>query len=109
MLLKVRTLSYFWLSIEFFFTVIFLYVVKYLSIYWADDASRKPEDSDFMVDVLTRCAVNRDGVGKKIIKIIPLKEPGEPVVVSVSISQVSCMVLFFNPYWKFPCAVSLVL
>lgn len=48
------------------------------------------------MDVLTRCAVNRDGIGKKTIKIIPLKEPGEPVVVSVSLSQVKFMVLFFS-------------
>uniref|UniRef100_A0A803PIK7 RNA helicase n=1 Tax=Cannabis sativa TaxID=3483 RepID=A0A803PIK7_CANSA len=56
-----------------------------------DDSSRKPEDSNYMVDILTRCAVNRDGVGKKTIKIIPLKEPGEPVVVSVSISQIQSL------------------
>ncbi|PON66615.1 ATP-dependent RNA helicase Ski [Parasponia andersonii] len=56
-----------------------------------DDASTKPEDSNFIVDVLTRCAVNRDGIGKKIIKIIPLKEPGEPIVVSVSLSQINSL------------------
>ncbi|RVW41859.1 DExH-box ATP-dependent RNA helicase DExH9 [Vitis vinifera] len=52
-----------------------------------DDASRKPEDADYTVDVLTRCTVSRDGVLKKTIKIVSLKEPGEPVVVTVPISQ----------------------
>ncbi|KAF7127932.1 hypothetical protein RHSIM_Rhsim11G0118200 [Rhododendron simsii] len=52
-----------------------------------DDANRKPEDANYTVDVLTRCAVRRDEVGKKTIKIVPLKEPGEPAVVAVPISQ----------------------
>ncbi|WJZ92644.1 hypothetical protein VitviT2T_011628 [Vitis vinifera] len=30
-----------------------------------DDTSRKPEDADYMVDVLTRCTVSRDRVLKK--------------------------------------------
>ena len=30
-----------------------------------DDASRKPEDADYTVDVLTRCTVSRDRVLKK--------------------------------------------
>ena len=39
-----------------------------------DDASRKPEDADYMVDVLTRCTVSRDRVlKKKIIRIVSLK------------------------------------
>ncbi|BBH05053.1 RNA helicase, ATP-dependent, SK12/DOB1 protein [Prunus dulcis] len=56
-----------------------------------DDASKKPEGSDYTVDVLTRCGVSADGVAKKTIKIFPLKEPGEPVVVSISISQINTM------------------
>uniref|UniRef100_A0A2N9ENF6 ATP-dependent RNA helicase Ski2/MTR4 C-terminal domain-containing protein n=1 Tax=Fagus sylvatica TaxID=28930 RepID=A0A2N9ENF6_FAGSY len=54
-----------------------------------DDANRKPEDSDYTVDVLTRCVVSKDGIAKKTMKIVPLKEPGEPVVVSVPLSQAS--------------------
>ncbi|XP_052192176.1 DExH-box ATP-dependent RNA helicase DExH9 [Diospyros lotus] len=56
-----------------------------------DDRNRKPEDADYIVDVLTRCAVFRDEDGKKTVKIIPLKEPGEPVVVSVSTSQINSL------------------
>ncbi|OVA01159.1 Helicase [Macleaya cordata] len=52
-----------------------------------DDASRKPEDATYKVDVLTRCVVSMDGDSKRSIKIVPLKERGEPVVVSVPISQ----------------------
>ncbi|GMH05391.1 hypothetical protein Nepgr_007231 [Nepenthes gracilis] len=52
-----------------------------------DDASKKPEDAEYTVDVLTRCTVNRDEGLKKSIKIIALKEPGEPIVVSVPLSQ----------------------
>ena len=47
-----------------------------------------------MVDVLTRCTVSRDGVLKKTIKIVSLKEPGEPVVVTVPISQAKSIILF---------------
>ncbi|KAL6184037.1 hypothetical protein ACLB2K_045444 [Fragaria x ananassa] len=56
-----------------------------------DDAVKKPEDSNYIVDVLTRCVVSTNGVAKKTLKIVPLKEPGEPVVVSVSISQINSM------------------
>lgn len=41
------------------------------------------------MDVLTRCLVSRDGAGKKKIKPVPFKERGEPVVVSVPLSQVT--------------------
>ncbi|KAG5525730.1 hypothetical protein RHGRI_032126 [Rhododendron griersonianum] len=58
-----------------------------------DDANRKLEDANYTVDVLTRCAVRRDEVGKKTIKIVPLKEPGEPAVVSVPISQAKSLML----------------
>lgn len=54
----------------------------------SDDASIKPEDASYIVDVLTRCVVRKDKIGKKSIKIVPLKEVGEPLVVSVPISQV---------------------
>ncbi|KAL5539944.1 hypothetical protein UlMin_037217 [Ulmus minor] len=54
-----------------------------------DDANRKPEDSNYKVDVVTRCVVQRDGVGKKTVKLVPLKEHGEPVVVSLSLSQIN--------------------
>lgn len=39
------------------------------------------------MDILTRCAVSKDELSKKTIKIVPLKDPGEPVVVSVPVSQ----------------------
>ncbi|KAL5178416.1 DExH-box ATP-dependent RNA helicase DExH9 [Glycine soja] len=54
-----------------------------------DDASIKPEDASYIVDVLTRCVVRKDKIGKKSIKIVPLKEVGEPLVVSVPISQIN--------------------
>ncbi|RCV19781.1 hypothetical protein SEVIR_4G003900v4 [Setaria viridis] len=49
---------------------------------------RRPEDSDYTVDVLTRCSVSKDSSGKKAMKIVPLKERGEPVVISLPLSQV---------------------
>lgn len=39
------------------------------------------------MDVLTRCVVVKEGVAKKKIKIVPLKEPGKPAVVSLPLSQ----------------------
>jgi len=60
----------------------------------SDDASVKPEDASYNLDILTRCVVKKDNIGKKSIKIVPLKEVGEPLVVSVPISQVSIFKLF---------------
>ncbi|RDX63204.1 DExH-box ATP-dependent RNA helicase DExH9, partial [Mucuna pruriens] len=56
---------------------------------YEDDASVKPEDASYNVDILTRCVVRKDKIGKKSIKIVPLKEYGEPLVVSVPISQIN--------------------
>lgn len=54
-----------------------------------DDTRIKPEDASYNVDVLTRCVVRKDKIGKKSIKIVPLKEIGEPIVVSVPLSQIN--------------------
>ncbi|GAU19145.1 hypothetical protein TSUD_79680, partial [Trifolium subterraneum] len=54
-----------------------------------DDASIKPEDASYKVDILTRCVVRKDKLGKKSIEIVPLKEHGEPIVVSIPISQIN--------------------
>jgi ATP-dependent RNA helicase DOB1 len=59
-----------------------------LSVVDVDDAIRKPENANYTVDVLTRCVVTKDGVAKKKIKVVPLKEPGEPLIVSIPIDQV---------------------
>ncbi|KAL0538167.1 hypothetical protein IC582_027169 [Cucumis melo] len=56
-----------------------------------DDASMKPESANYTVDVLTRCIVSKDGVGKKNVRIIQLKEHGEPHVVSIPISQINTL------------------
>ncbi|XP_057754397.1 DExH-box ATP-dependent RNA helicase DExH9 [Arachis stenosperma] len=54
-----------------------------------DDATIKAEDASYMVDVLTRCVVTKDKIGKKSVRIVPLKELGQPLVVSVPISQIN--------------------
>lgn len=56
-----------------------------------DSGNTKPEDSNYKVDVLTRCVVRRDGIAKKSINVVPLKEPGEPAVVSVPLSQINSL------------------
>ncbi|KAG5383082.1 hypothetical protein IGI04_034552 [Brassica rapa subsp. trilocularis] len=56
-----------------------------------DDDNRRPEDANYTVDVLTRCLVSRDGFGKKKMKPVPIKERGEPVVVSVPLSQIKSL------------------
>lgn len=61
----------------------------------ADDVNRKPEDANYTVDILTRCSVIKDTVGKKTIKIVQLKNPGEPAVVSIPISQ-ACLMLILH-------------
>lgn len=55
----------------------------------SDDTNKSPEDANYTVDILTKCAVSKDELSKKTIKIVPLKEPGEPVVVSIPVSQAS--------------------
>lgn len=56
-----------------------------------DDTNKSPEDANYTVDVLTKCAVSKDELSKKTIKIVPLKEAGEPVVVSVPVSQIDSL------------------
>lgn len=56
-----------------------------------DDAIRKPENANYTADVLTRCVVTKDGVAKKKIKVVPLKEPGEPLIVSIPIDQINIL------------------
>ncbi|CDY30903.1 BnaC09g15030D [Brassica napus] len=56
-----------------------------------DDDNRRPEDANYTVDVLTRCLVSRDGAGKKKMRPVPYKERGEPVVVSVPLSQIKSL------------------
>ncbi|KAL8144371.1 hypothetical protein V2J09_017403 [Rumex salicifolius] len=53
-----------------------------------DDTSGKPEDGNYNVDVLTRCKVKKDGKVKSSTRIVPLKEMGEPVIVSIPLSQI---------------------
>lgn len=60
----------------------------------SDDEDKKPEDADYTVDILTRCMVHKDELGKKFTKIVPLKDPGEAAVVSVPLSKVSLLVLY---------------
>lgn len=61
-----------------------------------DDGNQKPEDANYTVNILTRCVVTKDGVGKKTFKIVPLKEPGEALVLSVSISKVSSLQILIS-------------
>ncbi|XP_041998111.1 DExH-box ATP-dependent RNA helicase DExH9-like isoform X2 [Salvia splendens] len=56
-----------------------------------DDANKKPEEASYTVDILTRCRVHKDEIAKKTIRIVPLKEPGEPAVISVPISQIDSL------------------
>ncbi|KAJ8529724.1 hypothetical protein K7X08_036559 [Anisodus acutangulus] len=53
-----------------------------------DGANKKPEDANYTIDVLTRCIVQKDEVGRKTIKIVRLKDAGEPAVVSLPLSQI---------------------
>ncbi|WOK97165.1 DExH-box ATP-dependent RNA helicase DExH9 isoform X1 [Canna indica] len=55
----------------------------------ADD--RRPEDANYTVDLLARCHASKEGGMKKSIKIVPLSERGEPVVVSLPLSQVDSL------------------
>ncbi|KAI3883950.1 hypothetical protein MKW92_021381 [Papaver armeniacum] len=49
----------------------------------------RPEDANYKVHVLTRCVASKDE--KKPIKIVPSEEQGEPVVVSVPLSQIDAL------------------
>ncbi|KAK9164500.1 hypothetical protein Syun_005402 [Stephania yunnanensis] len=52
------------------------------------DDDNKIEEANYTVDVLTRCVVSKDAVGNKSMQIVPLKDHGEPVVVSLPISLI---------------------
>ncbi|XP_057797890.1 DExH-box ATP-dependent RNA helicase DExH9-like isoform X2 [Salvia miltiorrhiza] len=56
-----------------------------------DDSNKKPEDVSYTVDILTRCRVHKDEISKKTIRVVPLKESGEPAVVSIPISQIDSL------------------
>ncbi|XP_020114954.1 DExH-box ATP-dependent RNA helicase DExH9 isoform X2 [Ananas comosus] len=49
---------------------------------------RRPEESNYTVDILTRCSVDKEVGVKKATKIVPVNEHGEPLVVSLPLSQV---------------------
>ncbi|XP_073123860.1 DExH-box ATP-dependent RNA helicase DExH9 isoform X2 [Henckelia pumila] len=53
-----------------------------------EDGSKKPEDSSYMVDVLTRCRLQKNELAKKTIRILPIKEPGEAAVISIPLSLI---------------------
>ena len=59
-------------------------------------SDKRHEDSNYTVNVLTRCVVNKEMGAKKSMKIVPLNEHGEPVVVSVPLSEVTTIPHIFN-------------
>jgi len=61
-----------------------------------DLSDKRPEDSNYTVNVLTRCVVNKEMGAKKSMKIVPLNEHGEPLVVSVPLSEVTTVSYIFN-------------
>ncbi|KAJ6818893.1 DExH-box ATP-dependent RNA helicase DExH9 [Iris pallida] len=52
---------------------------------------RRPEYANYTVDVLTRCEINKEVGAKKSMKIVPLNEHGDPVVVSLPLSQIDSL------------------
>ncbi|PKA61739.1 DEAD-box ATP-dependent RNA helicase ISE2, chloroplastic [Apostasia shenzhenica] len=55
------------------------------------DEEKRPEDANYTVDVLTRCLVIKETGAKKSQKIVHLHKQGEPVVVSVPLSQIDTL------------------
>lgn len=53
-----------------------------------DEGNKKPEDASYTLDVLAKCMVSREDGAKRTTRIVSLKDPGEPVVVSVPLSQI---------------------
>lgn len=52
---------------------------------------KKPEDSKYTINVLTRCVVNKEMGAKKTVKIAPLNGHGEPVVISLALSEIDSL------------------
>ncbi|XP_078433326.1 RNA helicase, ATP-dependent, SK12/DOB1 protein [Wolffia australiana] len=52
---------------------------------------RKAEDADYVVHVLARCTVKKDSGEKKSTQVVPLSENGEPVVISLPLSQINSL------------------
>ncbi|CAH9111761.1 unnamed protein product [Cuscuta epithymum] len=56
-----------------------------------DDIDKKPEDANYSVDILTRCVVHKDELGKKTSKVVPLKDSGEAAVASIPLSRIESL------------------
>lgn len=52
---------------------------------------KRTENSQYKIDVLTRCVVFKEAGAKKSIKIVHLKEQGEAAVISVPLSQIDSL------------------
>ncbi|KAJ3690967.1 hypothetical protein LUZ61_020131 [Rhynchospora tenuis] len=50
---------------------------------------KKPEDSEYTVDILTRCVSNKEAGARTPAKIVPVNDPGEAAVISVPLSQIN--------------------
>jgi ATP-dependent RNA helicase DOB1 len=53
--------------------------------------SEGPEDSEYTVDVLTRCTSNKEAGAKTPAKIVSVNDPGDSVVISVPLSQIDSL------------------
>ncbi|KAF3324786.1 superkiller viralicidic activity 2-like 2 [Carex littledalei] len=50
-----------------------------------------PEDSEYTVDVLTRSTLNKEAGAKTPAKIVSVNDSGEPVVISIPLSQIDSL------------------
>ena len=57
-------------------------------IYFLAFSGKNAEDAEYVVHVLARCAVKREIGEKKSMKVVSHNENGEPVVISLPLSQV---------------------
>eukprot|EP01018_Ginkgo_biloba_P013880 Gb_31984 [translate_table: standard] len=59
-----------------------------------DDVNVRPEDAQYTIDILAKCPANKDDGRGKIVKTVPLTDPGEPLVVAVPLSQILASCFF---------------
>eukprot|EP00252_Welwitschia_mirabilis_P012037 TRINITY_DN2676_c0_g1_i1.p1 TRINITY_DN2676_c0_g1~~TRINITY_DN2676_c0_g1_i1.p1 ORF type:complete len:884 (-),score=205.74 TRINITY_DN2676_c0_g1_i1:262-2913(-) len=64
-----------------------------------DDNPGRPEDYKYSVHVLTKCATSKDQNPRSAAHLLPWEEPGEPLVISVPLSQVDalCAIRLYIP------------
>ncbi|KAH9318432.1 hypothetical protein KI387_020201, partial [Taxus chinensis] len=57
----------------------------------AEDVDVRPEDSQYTIDILTKCSANKDNGPGNVVKTVAWTGSGEPLVVALPLSQIDSL------------------